>query len=128
MYYIVDAYAWIEYFRGTPIGKRAAKIIDNPATELLTLETTLAVIKSWALRNNVPFSELEIIIRHNSDIVHLTAEDWLRASELRHEARKKIPDFGFFDALILAVQEKVKYKILTGDKHFAKFKNVVLLK
>lgn len=128
MYYIIDAYAWIEYFRGSKKGKKAAKIIDSSASELLTLETTLAEIKGWALRNNISFSELETIIRHNSDIEHLTSEDWLRASEIRYEIRKKIRDFGFFNAVLLAVQERIKCKILTGDPHFAKLKDVVFLK
>lgn len=128
MYYIVDACVWIEYFRGTSIGKKAAKIIDNPATELSTIETAVAEIKAWALKNDVAFPELETIIRHNSDITHLTTEDWLRAAELRYEIRKKIKDFGFLDAVIVAVQERAKGKILTCDTHFAKLEDVVFLK
>lgn len=125
--YIIDAYAWIEYFKGSKKGENAAEIIDSQKVRSITLECTLAEIKGWAMREGADFKKLHDVVVCNSDIVHITAEDWLDAAEIRHEARKKIADFGFIDALILAVQKRTKYKILTGDPHFTGLKDVVLL-
>lgn len=125
--YIIDAYAWIEYFKGSKKGENAAKVIDSQKTRTITLECTLAEIKGWALREDVDFKKLHDVVVCSSDIVHITAEDWLDAAEMRFEMRKKVPDFGFIDALILAVQKRTKYKVLTGDPHFRDLKDTVFL-
>jgi predicted nucleic acid-binding protein len=125
--FIADAYAWVEYFRGSEKGKRAAGILDDPKKEILTLERTLAEVKCWALRERKPFDDLYVIIRRNSRIVHSTVEDWLRASELRFEIRRTVPGFGLMDALLLAAAERSGSRVLTGDAHFRKISNVVFL-
>lgn len=126
--FLIDAYAWIEYFLGSEKGKIAKKFIDDPKTKLLTLESTLAEIRGWALREGKPFDELHIVIRRNSDIVHSTCEEWLRAAELRFEIRKKVERFGMLDVLLLAAKERHGCKIITGDPHFEKIRDVVYLK
>jgi predicted nucleic acid-binding protein len=126
--FLIDAYAWIEYFRGSEKGNVAKKFIDDPETRILTLESTLAEIRGWALREGKPFDELHIVIRRNSDIVHSTCEEWLRAAELRFEVRKKVEQFGMLDALLIAAKERHDCKIITGDPHFEKIRDVVYLK
>jgi len=125
--FIADAYAWVEYFRGSEKGKRAAGILDDPKKDILTLESTLAEVKCWALRERKPFDELYIVMRRNSKIVHPTLEDWLRAAELRYEIRRTVPDFGMMDALLLSAAERSGSRILTADPHFKKMSNVVFL-
>ena len=125
--FIADTYAWVEYFRGSEKGKRAAGILDDPKKDILTLESTLAEVKCWALRERKPFDELYVVMRRNSKIVHPTLEDWLRAAELRYEIRRTVPGFGTMDALLLAAAERSGSRILTGDPHFKKMTNVVFL-
>ena len=125
--HIADAYAWVEYFRRTEKGKRAAGVIDDPKKDVLTLESTLAEVKGWALRERKPFEDLYVIIRRNSRIVHSPLEEWLRAAELRFEIRRTVPDFGMMDALLLAAAERSGARILTGDPHFRKMANIVYI-
>lgn len=125
--FLIDAYAWVEYFRGSKKGKKVAEIVDDPKSEALTLESTLAEIKGWALREGEQFEELFFVIRHDSRIVHSTVEEWLRAAELRFEVKKRKPRFGMLDALLLAAKEKYECRILTGDPHFKGIKGAVLI-
>ena len=125
--FLIDAYAWIEYFRGSKKGKKVAEIVDDSKTEILTLESTLAEIKGWALREGERFDELYFVIRHDSRIVHSTLDEWLRAAELRFEIKKKKPRFGMMDALLIAAKEKYKCMILTGDPHFESIKDVLFI-
>lgn len=46
---------------------------------------------------------------------------------LESKMKLKVKDFGMIDALILASARKRGLKILTGDKHFENFENVVML-
>ena len=41
--------------------------------------------------------------------------------------KKKIRDFGLIDAIILTTARKLKAKVVTGDPHFKKFKEVVFI-
>ena len=125
--YLIDAYAWVEYFRGTEKGRKAAKSIDDPKLDLMTLESTVAEIKGWALRESKPFDDLYLVVRRNSKIVHTSLEEWLRAAELRMEVRRKVPGFGMLDALLLAAKERHDCGILTGDPHFRKMAGVTFL-
>jgi predicted nucleic acid-binding protein len=125
--YLADAYAWVEYFKGTSKGKRAAGIIDDPGQDIFTLESTLAEIKGWALREKKPFEDLYGVIRRNSAIVHSPLEDWLKAAELRSDIRRKVPGFGMMDALVLAAAQRSGFTVLTGDPHFRKMAGVFFL-
>ncbi len=125
--FLIDAYAWVEYFRGSKKGKKVARIVDDPESEVMTLESTLAEIKGWALREGEEFEELHFVIRHDSRIVHSTVEEWLRAAELRFEVKKRKPRFGMMDALLLAAKEKYDCRIVTGDPHFKGLKDAMLI-
>jgi len=122
-----DAYAWVEYFRGTEKGKRAAALIDDPKKDILTLESTLSEVKCWALRERKPFEELYLAVRRNSRIIHPALEDWLRAAELRFEIRRSVQDFGLMDALLLAAAERTGSTVLTGDPHFRKLAGAIFI-
>ncbi|MBW3000653.1 PIN domain-containing protein, partial [Candidatus Woesearchaeota archaeon] len=67
------------------------------------------------------------IIIAKSRILAINRKDWLRGVEIKLEKRKRVTDFGLIDGLILAKQEELKCKVITGDKHFKNIKNVVYL-
>ena len=46
---------------------------------------------------------------------------------LHAEIKKKIKDFGLADTFVLATARILKAKILTGDPHFKKFKETILI-
>ena len=125
--FLVDAYAWVEYFIGSKKGERAAKVIDDPGVEVQTLESTLAEIRGWALRVGRDFEALHGVIKRNSDIIHTPLEEWLEAAKIRFEIRKRVPGFGMMDALLVASKQARGSKILTGDPHFKGMADVIYL-
>lgn len=127
MHIIVDSYAWIEYFKASGAGKRARKIIESNENELFTLDVCLAEIKFWALNEKTDFYKAQAVIKSNSSIVETFPEDWLEAAEIKFEKRKKYPNFGMIDALLLVKKNQVNARILTGDKHFSEEKSALLI-
>ncbi len=126
--YLLDSYAWVEYFMGSGKGEKVRVLFAAEGNEFLTAECCLAEIKGWSLRENRPFEQLFRIIRANSRIVAVTEHDWIDAAQERHEQRKTQPDFGLIDAVLLVKQKEFNGTIVSGDRHFEKLKGVVFLK
>ncbi len=127
MRYLVDSYAWIEYFDGSKKGRFLKKAIDDEKNELFTLGCCLAEIKLWTLQKNYDFLKHYPVIRANSTIVEASTADWIKAAEQKYEKAKKIPHFGLIDALLLVKQKELNCKIITGDQHFKGQKDIEFL-
>jgi len=123
MRFIIDSYAWIEYFKASEKGTKAKKIIDKEQNELFTLDVCLAEIKFWAMTENQDFKELKKILLSNSVIAESFSNDWLDAAETKFEKRKKHKNFGLVDAMLMVKQKQLNAKIVTGDTHFKENKN-----
>ncbi len=126
--YLLDTYAWIEYLIGSDKGKTVKKIIDESSNECLTLESSLAELKGWSLKDDFDFTVVLGAVRNNSHLESIEFEDWIIAAEIKAKMRKTLPDFGLMNALLLAKQKKHGGKIVTGDPHFEKLPNAVFLK
>lgn len=127
MIYIIDSYAWVEYFLGSERGEVLKKLFSDEKNQFFTIECCLAEIKGWSLRNSRDFDELFKIIRANSRIIPVTEHDWIDAAEIKFKQREKHKDFGLIDAVLLTKQSEFNCKIVSGDKHFKELKNVVFL-
>ena len=93
MLYIIDSYAWVEYFIGSQKGEMLKKLFLNEKNRFATVECCLAEIQGWALKNDQDFDRLFTIIRANSTILPLTEHDWIDAGKERFEQRKKNKQF-----------------------------------
>lgn len=122
---IFDSYAWVEYLFGTEQGKRVDELIEK--NNCYTLESNLAEIYDWSIRQNQDFETVSRIISSKSEILQITRKDWLRATEIKLKMRKTKSKFGIIDALTMAKQEELKCKIVTGDPHFKGEKNIIFL-
>ncbi len=127
MEYILDSYAWIEYFNGTEEGKIVNKLFKDPKKRFYTVICCLAEIQGWALKNKGNFENLFRLIKSNSTIIQLTEQDWIQAAKEKHEQRKAYKDFGLIDATLITIQKQIKAKIVSGDKHFKEQKGVIFL-
>ena len=124
MNYIVDTYAWVDYFIGSKKGSIVREIIDDDKNLLITPSTCITELHSWALRGNHKFNKLLEAVHANSEIEDVSLQEWISAAKIRHEIKKKINNFGLMDAVLIAKMEKHSAKILTGDRHFKGIKNV----
>ena len=125
MDHIIDSYSWVEYLIGSKKGQVLKKLFKNTKNEFKTVECCLAELKGWALKNNQEFKPIYDTIKSNSIITKIKEEDWIKAAKERYEQRKTQKDFGLIDAMILTKQKEFNCKIISGDKHFKKIKNVI---
>lgn len=120
MRYVIDSYAWLEYFMGTVAGEKARKIIESVAYEKLTPTICLAEIYTKVLRvEGTEKAELQrAFIKSRSALVPLTEEIAIEAAKINVEMKKKIAGWGLADSIVLGTARKKKAKVLTGDEHF----------
>ena len=114
----MDAFSWVEYFLGSARGAKVRSLLARTDTDVLTLDSNLAEVKGWCLREELRFDGYHAVIRDRSAIVPLEQRDWLRAIEIRHELRRSRPTFGLIDGLLLAARERTKGLVVSGDPHF----------
>src|SRR3989338_3130902 len=118
MLYIIDSYAWVEYFIGSQKGKIMQALFLESENKFMTVDCCLAEIKCWSLKQKHDFEELFKVIRANSHIISLTEHNWIKAGEKRHELRKSRKGFGLIDATLLIKQAELNCSIISGDPHF----------
>lgn len=125
--FLIDTYAWVEYFIGSNKGKIVKEILEDENNIIITPECVLAELKGWAIREKFDFEELYQIVRKLSDIQCLTTEDWLNAASIRNEMRKNQKDFEIIDALIIAQKDRFGCKVISDDQHFELIENTIFL-
>jgi len=120
MRYVVDSFAWLEYFMGTDAGEKARKIIDSSADEKLTPTICVAEIYAKVLRvEGLERAELQrAFIKSRSALVSLTEEISIEAAKVDVEMKKKVAGWGLADSIVLGTARRKKAKVLTGDEHF----------
>ncbi len=127
MKYIIDSYAWVEYFIGSKKGEILRRLFTDEKNKFFIIECCLAEIKGWAIKNNQDFDNILTIIKSNSETLNLTENDWILAGEERANQRQTKKDFGLIDSIILIKQKDLNCKIITGDLHFKDLKNITFL-
>ena len=125
MIFIVDSWAWIEYFTGSKSGLKLKKLIDNKNHKFITMGCTLSEVKSYCLRANSDFDHINKIVKRDSIILPVTVDIWLKAAETKHEIRKKVKDFGLIDVILVAKQNELNCMLISGDEHFKNMKKIV---
>jgi len=129
MRYVIDSYAWLEYFMGTPAGEKVREIVDSPDHERLTPSICIAEVYAKSLRvEGLEKAELRRgFIRSRSAIVSLTEELAVEAAKIDVEVKKMVDGWGLADSIVLATTRKRKAKVITGDEHFKGLTETVYL-
>jgi len=120
MRYVIDSYAWFEYFMGTSVGVQAKKIIDSTINEKLTPTICLAEIYAKILRTEgLEKAEMRrTFIKRRSAVVPLTEEIAVEAAKINNEMKRQTQGGGLADSIVLATARIKKAKVLTGGEHF----------
>ena len=122
---MIDAFAWLEYFKGSDKGKKVAEIIQN--NESFTATTTIAEVASRMLRTHEDAKAARQLIEGNSIIVEITSEIAAQAGEIHCAAKKQNKEFGMLDAFVVASAQAKNAVVLTGDEDFKPFRNVIFI-
>jgi predicted nucleic acid-binding protein len=125
--YVVDAYAWIEYFVGSRSGEKVKAVLEDGDNEIFTCAVTVAEVVSKICREGRDFETAYDVVVSDSQVVNVDEEVSKEAGVLHSEMRKTRRDFGLADAYVLAVARRTKSRILTGDVHFKGVREAILI-
>lgn len=126
--YIIDAYAWIEYFNATKQGEKVKEIIEDKDNEIYTNPITLSELASSFERNNSSFSEEKEILLTLSKIMALDIAFFEDTGKLHAQMKKQRKHMSMADVFVYASAKKLNGKVLTGDEDFRGLKEVVMIK
>jgi predicted nucleic acid-binding protein len=129
MKYVVDSYAWIEYFMGTKAGQQVRLIIEQ-TDEKITPTMALAEIYAKTLKTeNQELAERQrAFIKEKSAISPLDEATAIESAKTDVIMKKKIVGWELADSIIYATGTAKKAKVVTGDQHFKKLENVIFIK
>lgn len=117
--YLLDTWAWIEYYEGSKIGREVRdKLIQN---QCYTSKVSIAELSDNFHRKdlvtNYSWKDILRYVSSNSEITGLTPSIASRAGKIRTKEMEEYSGFGLIDAIILATAREKNLKVLTGDKH-----------
>ncbi len=122
--YVIDTYAWIEYFKGSKQGKIALQYIERGNS--ITSAVTIAELAYKYQREKKSFNEDYHFILSISKIQDVTNEIARMAGELNAENKEKIHNWGMADSIILATAKRFNVKVVTGDSHFRSLNSIMI--
>jgi predicted nucleic acid-binding protein len=120
MRYVIDSYAWLEYFMGTAKGEEAKAVVDDPAHEKLTPTICVAEVYSKALKveGDEAAEKRRGFMKAVSAFVPLSEPVAVQAAKLDVSLKKSIKGWGLADSIVLATARSTGSRVLTGDRHF----------
>ena len=125
--YVLDSWAWIEYFEGGPKGEKVREVILDSRNEIFTHCVSVAEIVSKAKRGGKDIEGVWTGINANSNIVEARVEESKSVGITNAITKSKYRNFSLADAFVLAIARKLSAKVLTGDPDFRKIEDAILL-
>jgi predicted nucleic acid-binding protein len=131
--FVIDAYAWIEYFRASKYGEVAKEYIegtDSVTPSIVVSEVSRKLQKETELGNETPDGRLKRLefISATSQVIELDFELAVAAGKIAWEMNKKVKGWGLADAIVLCTARNLGGKVVTGDEHFRDLKEVIFIK
>jgi predicted nucleic acid-binding protein len=131
--YIIDAYAWIEYFRASKCGEAAKQYIegaDSVTPSIVIAEVSRKLQKEIELGNETLEGRLKRLefMNATSQVVELDFDLAVVAGKTDCDMKKKAKGWGLADSIVLCTARNLKGKVVTGDEHFRDLKEVVFIK
>ena len=126
--FIIDAYAWIEYFKGSLMGEKVRKIVENSQNKIITHIFTLAELASSYGRDGLNFEIEEKLILSLSSIHHPDISFAVTSGKLHAELRKERKHIGLADTCVLLTARELNGKVVTGDEDFRGLGEVIMIK
>jgi len=115
--FVIDSYAWIEYFRGTNAGGRAKDYIESK--EAATSGISVAELKEKYLREGWHYFDADLLfITSVTIMIPVDKAIAILAGEINFERKKRVRNWGMSDSIVLATARKASAKVVTGDPHF----------
>ena len=114
--YVIDSFAWFEYFAGSTAGAHAKPFIEG--SKGITCTIVIAELSEKYRREKLAFdADLDYMIARTR-VVPLDTKIAERAGALSYERKRKVKRWGLADSIVLATARECGAKIVTGDEHF----------
>ncbi len=124
--FVIDSYAWIEYYRGSKAGKNASKYIEANTAATSTL--TLAELREKYLKEKWNFFEEDLkYMTTRTSIVSIDRSISILAGEINYERKKIKKNWGMADSIVLATARNASAKVVTGDRHFEDLPETIMI-
>jgi len=125
--YVMDTYAWVEYFRKSPLADKVENILET--SDCFTPTIVVAELKTKFLRDNLDFSEALSFIEVRTPITSLNKSLAVSAGKINFERKSANQHWGLADSIVLATARELRAKVVTGDEDFRDLVDeVVMLK
>ena len=129
MKYVIDSYAWIEYFVGSEAGGKVKPIIES-FEEKLTPAICLAEVYAKTLK--VEGKELaerqRVFIKERSALIPIDETTAVKSAEVDVAMKDKIKGWGLAGSIVYGTGLIKGAEVVTGDEHFKNLKNVIFIK
>jgi predicted nucleic acid-binding protein len=131
--YVIDSYAWIEYFKASAGGEVAKEYIEsgNCVTPTIVVsEISRKLQKEIELGDETPDGRLKSLeyINATSQVAELDFELAVTAGKTDLEMKKKEKGWGLADSIVLCTARRIKGKVITGNDHFKSLSEVIFIK
>lgn len=129
MKYVIDSYAWIEYFMGTQAGEKAKPIIESQE-EKITPTICLAEIYAKTLKTETQelAEKQRMFIKEKSALAALDELTAVESAKINATMKREIEGWSLADSIVYATALLKKAEVVTGDEHFKKLENVLFIK
>jgi predicted nucleic acid-binding protein len=129
MKYVIDSYAWIEYFTGSMPGEQIKSLIES-SDEKITPTICLAEVynKTLKVENQELAEKQRAFIKEKSSLAFLDESIAVESARLNVRMKKEVDGWGLADSIVYATAILKKADLVTGDEHFKKLKNVLFIK
>lgn len=131
--YVIDTFAWIEYFKASKMGEAAKEYIEGEHSVTPTIvvsEISRKLSRDIELGNETREGRMRRLefIRSTSRIVELNFETAAEAGEVNEKLKDKAKGWCLTDSIILCTARSLNGKVVTGDEQFREIDNVVFIK
>lgn len=131
--YVIDSYAWVEYFRASKAGEVAKGYIESEESATPTIvvsEISRKLLMEVDLGNETEEGRLKRLefIRATTLIIDLDFGIAVEAGEIDSRMKKSARGWGLADSIILCTARATKGKVVTGDKHFKGLEETIFIR
>ncbi len=120
--YVLDTYAWAEFFDGTDKGRRVRLIIEQEEGRIGTSVIALAEFSDKCARQGYDVEKFVGFIEAKSVILQLTRDIALKSGELKAALRKVSKNISLADSIHFQTAKDFGAVFVTGDTDFKPLK------
>ena len=130
--YVIDTYAWVEYFSGSRKGRTAKEYIENGKSatpSIVVMELTKWFLKEIeAGRRRLEELNLALgFVRAASLLIDLDEALARKAGETDFLMKKKVRNWPMADSIVYTTATIAGAFVVTGDPHFKPIENSIML-